>query len=202
VEDERPEPRFSICEVVVVERRDDRPPGEGVVVWRDLGRPRGPRGWLWIYAVEMQEQGRRCETVRENRLKSTGRTVPSDSLLGKRPEVSYDLVMDPPPSFVDGSFRPVGRPWGVFNVVKARSRKGVFIRHYEWSNGIAGVRIEVPLTASLTRELAEALLGEALGIQSRAWTEVRGPDSMVLRPPIDPRDLKAPEPRHPPSDRR
>jgi len=163
--------QFQVGERVVVDSDSAR---EGLVLWRALPRPAA----RWVYVVEMARQ---AASYGEERLTSTGRRESSEALLGRHPELSYDIVMEPdPPEWVEGSFRAPGHPWGTLVVKKDATLSDVEIRHFKWPNGVMGLDIRVPRAMTLTKERVKKLLAQALGEPD--WSEVRGPDSMLLRP--------------------
>lgn len=95
-------------------------------------------------------------------------------------EVTWDLVMGEDMDFIEGCYRLPNRPW---QVVIARKRDGltaVEVRSgLTWESGVTGVNIYFPWKAQLNAAVLLETMSRALGIAQ--WTEVRGPDSIVLR---------------------
>jgi hypothetical protein len=93
-------------------------------------------------------------------------------------EISLDLVMDDDMSFVEGCYRLPGAEWRVF-IFSKRDTAEVTWQFGSWDRGVKGVVLYVPRTEKLNRSKVQAHLSRVLGVES--WSEVKGPDSMVLR---------------------
>ena len=93
-------------------------------------------------------------------------------------EISYDLIMEPDMSFVEGTFRVPGQDWQVV-IVSRRDVSTPQARRQKWDSGVTGIRIAFPRGRVLNHTVVEELLTSALGVES--WVRVRGPDSMNLR---------------------
>jgi hypothetical protein len=93
-------------------------------------------------------------------------------------EISYDLIMEDNMSFVEGTYRLVGKDWQVF-IFSPGAVAGIQVQHGKWDSGITGVFVRFPKGSSLNKQVVEQVLGQALGVTE--WSEGRGPDSMRLR---------------------
>jgi hypothetical protein len=99
-----------------------------------------------------------------------------------RGEISFDCLFEdenePFPCF-EGCYRlSPGEDWKVFIVANWSSINAVHLDAV-FSSGVTGVSIELRKDQTLSKRIALALMAEALGIEG--WTEVRGPDSLVLK---------------------
>lgn len=110
-------------------------------------------------------------------LEPTGETD-LEALLGTHDEISYDLVMDDDMAFVEGTFRLRGCQWQVF-IVSPCERGATAIEPQTWDSGVTGLLLRWPRSLRLGRRQVEQTLGRFLHVEH--WTEVRGPDSIVLR---------------------
>ena len=82
--------------------------------------------------------------------------------------------------FVEGTYLLDGGVWQVFIFGRARGTRDVGVRkNIVWKSGVTGVNVIVADDAKLNKQVVLQALSDALGITQ--WTEVRGPDSMVLR---------------------
>ena len=81
-------------------------------------------------------------------------------------------------AFVEGCYRLPGADWHVF-IFSKRDTDEVTWQFGEWDSGVKGVALHVPRGEKLNKDKVQALLSLALGVE--AWSEVRGPDSIVLR---------------------
>ncbi len=151
----------------------------GVVLWQTFsyfGKPSSIQS-NWRYSVYFP--GRRaCYTVLESMLEVTGGFDALENHLGSGFEISYDVVMEPDMTFVEGCYRLPGMFWQVFCFAKG-SVAGLGHSEQTWESGITGVTFDVPQIARLNREYVERAMCDRFGCTS--WMEVRGPDSMVLR---------------------
>jgi hypothetical protein len=93
-------------------------------------------------------------------------------------EISYDLVMEPKMSFVEGTYRLPGHDWQVF-IFSHGDVKDLQVSHGKWSSGVTGVHITFPRVRTMNQAKVERILSAALGVE--LWRQVRGPDSMQLR---------------------
>jgi hypothetical protein len=119
-----------------------------------------------------------CRTFFESDLESAGELDPPSAHLGKRPEVSFDTVLEADNAFAEGCYRLPGRFWEVMiftraDVAELRCVPG------RWDSGITGMVFRVPADARLDRDYILGALSQAFGCEG--WVEAKGPDSMVLR---------------------
>ena len=96
-------------------------------------------------------------------------------------EISFDLVMEDEMSQVEGTYRLDGGAWQVF----------IFLREYPgvrnvgvrtnivWESGVTGLNVIVADNAKLNKEVVLETLSHTLGVTQ--WSEVKGPDSIMLR---------------------
>ena len=82
-------------------------------------------------------------------------------------------------SFVEGTYRLDSSVWRVFTCFRARGHWSVGVKHVSWNSGVAGVNVAVADDAILNKQVVLQALSDALGVTQ--WSEVQGPDSMVLR---------------------
>jgi hypothetical protein len=95
-------------------------------------------------------------------------------------EITFDLVMENDMDFVEGCYRLAGGPWQVFifarrsDVEKQEVRKNLV-----WKSGVTGLNVFLPRDTKLNKSVVLAVLSETLDVAT--WSEVRGPDSIVIR---------------------
>jgi len=95
-------------------------------------------------------------------------------------EISFDLIMDEDMPFVEGAYRLDGSVWQVFIFMRARGTRRVGVtKDLVWKSGVTGINVVVADDENLNKTTVLRALSDALGVSQ--WTEVRGPDSMVLR---------------------
>jgi hypothetical protein len=95
-------------------------------------------------------------------------------------EVTWDLIMDEDMSFVEGCYRLEGGDWQVFIFASSEGNGKIEVRNgLSWASGVTGLNAFVPANVTLNKASVLAILSETLGVTE--WSEVRGPDSIVLR---------------------
>jgi hypothetical protein len=96
-------------------------------------------------------------------------------------EITFDLVMEDNMPFVEGCYRLERADWEVFIIAHSRagsSEPGVW-KNLTWQSGVKGLNAVVPATTRLNKSVVLEVLSDALGVTE--WSEIRGPDSIVLR---------------------
>jgi adenosylcobinamide amidohydrolase len=95
-------------------------------------------------------------------------------------EISFDFVMDEDMYFVEGTYRMDGGVWQVFIFAHAGVTKDIGVRtNLVWESGVTGLNVIVANDAKLNKQVVLQTLSDVLGVTQ--WTEVRGPDSIMLR---------------------
>ncbi len=94
-------------------------------------------------------------------------------------EISFDLVMEGPMEFVEGTFRLPESDWQVFIFSRADVSGPVINRAGRWASGVTGVTVDFPTADTLNKDVVLKILSAALNVAE--WKEVHGPDSMQLR---------------------
>lgn len=100
---------------------------------------------------------------------------------GAKGEITFDIVVtESGVTFVEGCYRINGGNWQVFYFGKERQWSGAphIRRNAVFSSGILGVSGIVPANWVLNKKTVMGMLAVALGVEE--WTEVNGPDSMML----------------------
>jgi hypothetical protein len=96
-------------------------------------------------------------------------------------EISFDLVMHEDMGFVEGTYRLEGGVWQVF--IFLRERPGIrnvgVTTNIVWESGVTGLNVIVADDAKLNKQVVLQTLSDVLGVSE--WSEVRGPDSIMLR---------------------
>jgi hypothetical protein len=181
--------RFEVVSVVGTRMGEEWDGRRGTVIWCDKPNRRNRRTltWTpWSYCVHFPDQDVHCSFL-ESDLLPTGNLEPEDAHLGRRHEISFDnVVSEDGEVFVEGSYRVPGRHWEIFTFDQTtkttwpdqgtptfRSERGT------WESGITGIGFEVSESAVLNRDFMLKAMAEVFGTDD--WTEVRGPDSMVLK---------------------
>jgi hypothetical protein len=98
---------------------------------------------------------------------------------GPRGQISYDLVMEEDMRFVEGTYRLPGGEWQVFIFSRFEDVGEPVVRHGQWDSGVTGIFVRFPKSGRLGKAEVEQVLAAAAGVDG--WTEMRGPDSMLLR---------------------
>lgn len=143
-----PQPAFERYERVVVvndsERMSEFAGERGTVIWRDLVPERRSCGReaRWIYIVDFDARSR-CVTCGESELKSTGEMSSKADCLGKRCEISFDVLLEDDCGFIEGSYRLPGRFWEVL-IISKRAVPKLRYQCSTWSSGITGIVVEIP----------------------------------------------------------
>ena len=184
-----PAPRFKHFERVVVVGEEPRCSrwrrGRGTVVWLDSfyvrRHPTQPERWLYVVHLPTHAVWR---TFFQSDLESEGGSDPEPAHLGKRPEISFDLVLEDDNDFMEGSYRLPGEFWKVVifrkdDVPELRSQPSRWRRPTKWEREITGVVIRFPRTARMGRDDLLRAMAQVFGRSD--WVQVDGPDSMVLR---------------------
>ncbi len=192
--------------VLVVNARmgEDVAGHQGTIIWRDppcFNRRTGE--WAeWKYSVYLPVLDR-CRSFVESKLETTGDFDEKDAHLGKRFEISFDLVpLDdmtivegkyrlnlPGKEFwvpieeynrMEGSYRIPGHFWQVFDFHKSDVPE--LRHHFEVSeSGITSIAFDVPNAVVLYRDYLIRAMSKVFDIEPESWTVVSGPDSMLLR---------------------
>jgi hypothetical protein len=177
---------------------------QGTVIWCDqpcFSRRTGK--WAeWAYSVYFPVLDR-CRSFLESKLESTGDFDAEDAHLGKRFEISFDLVpLDdmtivegkyclnlPGREFwvpiedynrMEGSYRIPGQFWQVYDFHKSDVPE--LRHHFEvWESGITDLAFDVPNEVVLYRDYLIRAMSLVFDTEPESWTVVRGPDSMLLR---------------------
>jgi hypothetical protein len=160
----------------------------GTVIWLDsysLRRrhPKSPEHRQWVYVVHLPTRNC-CPTLFETGLRSEGAFDSEPTQLGVRPEISFDIVPEDDNDFIEGSYRVPGQFWQVVvckkaDVSEVRHRPAIWRKTTEWEGEITGVIFQFPRAAGLNRASLLRAMSDATGFSD--WSEVNGPDSMVLR---------------------
>jgi hypothetical protein len=96
-------------------------------------------------------------------------------------EISFDLIMDEDMGFVEGCYRLAGGEWEVFIIAHTGigSSEPEVRNNLRWPSGVRGLNAFVPLTTKLNKSAVLHLLSDTLSVTE--WSEVQGPDSIILR---------------------
>ncbi len=177
---------------------------QGTIIWCD--RPcfnRRTGEWAeWVYSVHFPALNR-CRSFLESKLESTGVFDAEEAHLGKRFEISFDLVVLDDMTIVEGKyclnlprgefwfpieefermegcFRIPGQFWQVFNFHKSDVPE---LRHHfsTWDSGITGIELDVPNAVVLYRDYMIRAVSKVFDTEPESWTVVSGPDSILLR---------------------
>ena len=187
---ELPAPRFGRFERVVI--RGEGPhhskdcQGErGTVIWLESSgvRRQPTRPDQWLYVVHLPAYNS-WKTFFQWDLEPEGGFDPEFVHRGQRPEISFDTVLGADNDWVEGSYRLAGEFWKVVifqkeDVPEIRCEPSHWQRPTKWEGEISGVVIQFPRTARMSRDALLQALFQAFGF--REWTQVDGPDSMMLR---------------------
>ena len=139
----------------------------------------------------------------ESNLESTGEFDPEDAHLGKRFEISFDLVPLDDMTIVEGKYRlnlpgteywvPIedynrmegsyripGHFWQVFDFHKSDVPE---LRHDfdVCDSGLKRIAFDVPNEVILYRDYLIRAMSKVFDTEPESWTVVSGPDSMLLR---------------------
>jgi hypothetical protein len=186
---EPPAPEFEHFERVVV--KSDAPRckefhGEaGTIIWLDSYyatlHPTLPDQWLYVVHMPNKSAWR---TFFQSELESEGGFDPESTHLGKRPEISFDLVMEEDNPFMEGSYRLPGELWKVVIFTKddvpgVQFQPSTWKRPTKWEREVMGMAVRFPKDAKMGRPELLRAMTSAFGFSE--WFEVHGPDSMSLR---------------------
>jgi hypothetical protein len=96
-------------------------------------------------------------------------------------EITFDIVVsEDGETFAEGCYRINHGNWQVFFFTKESPGRTPYIkRNAVFSSGICGVGGVVPDNWVLNKKTVMGMLAVALAVEE--WTEVRGPDSLILR---------------------
>jgi hypothetical protein len=96
-------------------------------------------------------------------------------------EVTFDLIMTEDMPFVEGCYRLPGGAWEVFMFTHlSNGPRGVGVwKDLIWASGVKGLNAVMPSDTKLNKATVFEVLSQALGVAE--WSEVRGPDSIMLR---------------------
>lgn len=122
----------------------------GTVIWLDssaVGRqPTQPDQWLYVVHLPAHAAWR---TFFQSELESEGGFDTESTHLGKRAEISFDLVMEEDNRWMEGSYRLPGEFWKVVifqrdDVPELRSHPSSWRRTTKWEQEITGGSHSVP----------------------------------------------------------
>jgi hypothetical protein len=187
---ELPAPKFQHFERVVIKgerpRCKDFQDERGTIIWLDSSvlQKNSAQPDKWLYIVHLPGK---CvwRTFFQSDLESEGSFDPESAHLGKRPEISFDLVLQEDHSFMEGSYRLPDEFWKVVIFKKDDVEELQFQtgrcgqRPTKWERQISGMWIRIPRVAKVDRDYLIQAITQATGYDG--WVEVRGPDSIVLR---------------------
>ena len=100
-------------------------------------------------------------------------------------DITFDIVIPKEGvSIVEGCYRIDGEDWKAYILMSEHNRAcsvgGPLIRSHEvFQSGISGVYGVVPADQVLSKEAVMRILAKAVGVET--WTEVSGPNSLILR---------------------
>jgi len=152
---------------------------KGTVIWRD--RPdfnRRTGVWReWAYSIYFPKYDSYCSFL-ESDLKPTGNVEAAEIHLGRRFEISYDIVMAEEMDAVEGCYRLPAQFWQGFAFFQ---RDVIELRHVfvTWESGLTGIVFDVPKESNLNREFVVRSMSKIFG--SETWSEVRGPAGHTLK---------------------
>ena len=186
---ELPAPKFQHFERVVIRgegpRCKDYHGERGTIIWLESSavrkNPALPDQWLYVVHLPAHAAWR---TFFQSDLESENGFDPESAHLGKRPEISFDLVMEEDNGWMEGSYRLPGEFWKVVifqkdDVAEMLFQTSIWQRPTRWEREVSGVVIRFPRTARMGRADLLQALSKAVGFSE--WVEVQGPDSMMLR---------------------
>ncbi len=184
-----PAPKFARFERVLVisenPRRSQWNGKRGTIAWLDsyyvLQQPRDADRWTYI--VHLPTQGKWI-SFSQSDLASEGTFEPESALLGDRPEISFDIILEEDNDRAEGSYRLPGEFWNVAIFEKAdapelRCKPAVWRKPTVWESEIPGVVIQFPQAAKMGRD--DILRAMSHFFHVGEWAEISGPDSIVLR---------------------
>jgi hypothetical protein len=178
-----PAPKFARFERVVVNGESIACDGfcgeHGTILWRDScsleKRQHQSDSWMYVVSIAAREC---CRTFWESDLHSEGIFENETVHIGKRAEISFDVVMEPDMDVIEGSYRRPGRFWQV-SIFTKDDVPSLRYRPSSWPSGMTGIVFRVPRKVELNREYAVWAMSRAFGHPD--WVEVKGPDSIALR---------------------
>jgi hypothetical protein len=186
---ELPAPKFEHFERVVIgceERRcTDYRGAVGTIIWLDSSavrrNPLLPDQWLYVVHLPTHAVWR---TFFQSDLETGSGFDPESAHLGNRPEISFDTILEEDNGWAEGSYRLPGEFWKVVifqkdDVPEIQWRLSDWQRPTRWERDITGLVIRFPRTERMGR--AELLRAMSMALGFSEWSEVRGPDSMMLR---------------------
>ncbi|MBC8289165.1 MAG: hypothetical protein H8E37_02510 [Planctomycetes bacterium] len=183
---EVPAPRLEHLERVVINGNGTGYHGErGTIVWLESSavRRNPTRPDQWAYVVHLPKQAA-WRTFLQSDLESEGGFDLETDHLGKRAEISFDLVLKEDNDWMEGSYRLLGEFWNVVifrkdDVEEVRFQRRIWERPTKWERAMTGMVIRFPRKVRVGRNDLFGAMSRAFGCSE--WTEVAGPDSMVLR---------------------
>ena len=137
----------------------------------------------WTYVVQLPARGL-WKAFFQSDLESAGGVDRESDHLATRPEISFDLAREEGMTWMEGSYRLPGELWKVVifrqeDVPAIESRPQRWREPTPWEREATGVLIRIPRSVAITRTSLLGALSQVFGHAD--WTEVRGPDSMLLR---------------------
>lgn len=186
---EIPAPKFQHFErVVIIGKRpgcEDYRGERGTILWLESSavRKNPDLSDQWLYVVYLQSRAV-WRTFFQSDLESEGSFEPESAHLGKRPEISFDLVVKEDNAWMEGSYRLPDEFWKVVifrkcDVPELRSQMSKWQRPTKWEREITGVVIHFPQTAKMGPDDLIRAMTQVFGRND--WVQVGGPDSMMLR---------------------
>ncbi|MDP6445997.1 MAG: hypothetical protein QGG36_23370 [Pirellulaceae bacterium] len=181
-----PAPKFELYERVVIKSKERGFHGErGTVVCIESSAirkdPAQPDRWAYVVHLPTHVVWR---TFLQSDLESEGVFDPESVHRGERPEVSFDLVMKDDNDWMEGTYRLRGELWKVVifrkdDVPELQLQPTTWKKPTKWEREVPGIVIRFPRKARVGRDDLLAAMSQAFGCSD--WTEVDGPDSMMLR---------------------
>jgi hypothetical protein len=101
---------------------------------------------------------------------------------GAKGEITFDIIVpEDGVSFVEGCYRIDGGNWQVYHLTHESpwSKAPHIRRDTVFSSGISGVSGVISVSLVLNKKAVMEILAEATGVD--VWTEVSGPDSLILK---------------------
>ncbi len=171
-----PPPAFSRFERVLIHEEH-----HGAIVWSVWDT----RTECWLHVVHV-ESDNSWLTVNESALKSLGSIGSEADHVSVHPEISFDLEVSADNKWMEGTFRLPGEWWQCIIFKKHDDVDDVWRKQCRWLTGTKwgvavtnGWHFRLPHKIRPDRTCFIEVLQQAFS--HGQWTEVRGPDSMILR---------------------
>jgi hypothetical protein len=143
---------------------------EATVIWLDRGYP--------IAKLFVEETGQYIDILLAD-LELTDKRADYQSLLGKKYEISTDLVLGNDMAFFQGTYRIPGEFWRLVLAHTEPEYEKVIHKKYMWPTGIETIEVRVPEGQKINLEFVKDILTRYC--PQANWELVRGPDSMSFR---------------------